>query len=249
MKRRLKRLILICLSITLLLSGGLYIFYPKSRVYPERLWFDSFNENPAINSQAEVADILASFPELSQAELPAAYKRAGGFGESKYRNITKGLRYFVIQKKDCYRRIAGNIRIMDLMSRDSMFHKTSYASDQAIYWGIDKRILNKILELRALLKAKGYDPNAFSAVNGHRYPRYNERIGGASKSRHIRGEAVDMYIGDINRDGRYTKADKAIVIDLCENHIIKNKGGVGRYPGTRTVHMDVRGYKARWDQQ
>jgi hypothetical protein len=37
------------------------------------------------------------------------------------------------------------------------------------------------------------------------------------------------------------------VLDLLEKEIIKSSGGIGRYPGTRAVHFDVRGYKARWD--
>ncbi len=40
---------------------------------------------------------------------------------------------------------------------------------------------------------------------------------------------------------------KEIVIDLLETKVIKNKGGIGKYPGTKIVHMDVRGYRARWD--
>lgn len=56
-----------------------------------------------------------------------------------------------------------------------------------------------------------------------------------------------MVIKDVNQDGQYTDDDKQLVIDLLERKIIKNQGGIGKYPGTRVVHMDVRGYKARWD--
>ena len=64
----------------------------------------------------------------------------------------------------------------------------------------------------------------------------------------IVGEALDLRINDINDDGRRTQADKQIVLDLLEQHIIKDKGGIGKYPGTMSVHFDVRGYKARWDR-
>jgi len=61
------------------------------------------------------------------------------------------------------------------------------------------------------------------------------------------GEAVDIKIGDINQDGFANQEDKTIVLDLLEKQIIKNTGGIGRYPGTLSVHYDVRGYRARWD--
>ncbi|MEL6669954.1 MAG: hypothetical protein AAFP08_13345, partial [Bacteroidota bacterium] len=78
-------------------------------------------------------------------------------------------------------------------------------------------------------------------------PKENASAGGASLSRHILGQAIDMLIGDINRDGRYTDIDKQIVLDIANQDIIGDRGGIGRYPGTRTVHIDVRGYRARWD--
>ena len=68
---------------------------------------------------------------------------------------------------------------------------------------------------------KEYDRDNFWIHYGHRHPHLNEAVGGASKSRHIVGEAVDMVIGDINKDGLYTDEDKQIVIDLCEQKIIK----------------------------
>jgi uncharacterized protein YcbK (DUF882 family) len=36
-------------------------------------------------------------------------------------------------------------------------------------------------------------------------------------------------------------------LDLLENEIIKNDGGIGLYPGTDRVHYDIRGTRARWN--
>jgi uncharacterized protein YcbK (DUF882 family) len=77
----------------------------------------------------------------------------------------------------------------------------------------------------------------------------NEAVNGVENSRHILGQAIDIVIGDINRDGGYTVEDKQIVLDILEDKVIRNAGGVGRYPGTRTVHFDTRGFRARWDRQ
>ena len=118
---------------------------------------------------------------------------------------------------------------------------------QPIYWLIDKKILYKTLELQDSLRSKDYDPHGFSISNGHRHPHYNDQIGGASKSQHLWGKAIDIKIKDINKDGKSNQADKKIVLDLLENHIIKRRGGVGRYVGTMSIHYDVRGHYARWD--
>lgn len=88
---------------------------------------------------------------------------------------------------------------------------------------------------------------AFDIREAFRPPRLNRDDGGASRSRHIYGEAVDLVIGDINRDGTANAADKAIVLELLEHKFVRNKGGIGRYPGSQTVHFDFRGKRARWD--
>lgn len=44
-----------------------------------------------------------------------------------------------------------------------------------------------------------------------------------------------------------TAEDKQIVLDFLDKEIIGNKGGIGLYPGTKAVHFDVRGHRARWN--
>jgi hypothetical protein len=48
-----------------------------------------------------------------------------------------------------------------------------------------------------------------SIKHGFRHPAYNHQIGGASKSRHQFGEAIDLLVGDVNGDGRADEDDKA----------------------------------------
>jgi len=45
-----------------------------------------------------------------------------------------------------------------------------------------------------------------------------------------------------------TNLIKKIILDILENKVIGDQGGIGRYPGTMSVHFDVRGFKARWDK-
>ena len=133
------------------------------------------------------------------------------------------------------------------MDKDKFYRKAKYGSDAYIYWGTKKDILVKLLELQIILKEKKLNWETIKINSGHRTPRTNIEIGGASKSRHIAGEAIDMKIGDIDNNGFYSDKDKQLILEICEKELIKNKGGIGKYPGTRVVHIDTRGYKARWD--
>jgi len=56
-----------------------------------------------------------------------------------------------------------------------------------------------------------------------------------------------LKIGDINQDGTVNQEDKQIVYKILNTDIIANKGGLGFYPTTQIVHMDVRGINARWN--
>ena len=72
-------------------------------------------------------------------------------------------------------------------------------------------------------------------------------MGGAPISQHIYGKAVDMIVGDLNKDGSANQQDKKLMMEIVDKKIIRSEGGVGFYPGTMTVHMDTRGFYARWD--
>lgn len=210
--------------------------------------YDLNNENNYVRSQKEIDKILGRFKIVSYDQLPLSFKMRTKMDQAKYQAMVRTQKFYVIHKKDMYRRIVGNYRIKDLFSRDFEYHTTYYYDEKTpLYWGIDKKILYKILLLQNVLSNNNYDRNALYISFGHRSPLLNELIGGASLSRHIAGEAADLTIGDINKDGKYTDTDKQIVIKLCENTVIQNKGGIGLYPGSRVVHIDVRGYRARWN--
>lgn len=239
--------------ITILLLVILFLttvwLVPSARMGVEAVLYDLLEDNTYIEKEEDARAILASFPTISISELPDWYLVDNRLQESPFQEMCKTMRFRVLRKKDCYRKIAGHVRLIDLLSRDDAFHRLHYFSDSPVYLGIDERIIYRFIALQDALARSGYDPDALTVRFGHRHPVLNKEIGGASKSRHIVGEALDISIDDINRDGSYTDADKEIVLDLCEKEIIGGEGGIGRYPGTRSIHIDVRGYRARWDQQ
>jgi uncharacterized protein YcbK (DUF882 family) len=76
--------------------------------------------------------------------------------------------------------------------------------------------------------------------------------GAAKDSRHLVGDAIDFIVFDVNKDGNSDNKDVDIVFDILDKIIIKDKGGIGTYKGEASfinrqmIHIDCRGYKARW---
>ena len=75
-----------------------------------------------------------------------------------------------------------------------------------------------------------------TVTSGYRPPDYNREVGGVSNSAHIDGLAADIYCDGLTTDQLY---------DICEQ-VIGTRGGVGYYPKSGFVHVDLRGYYARW---
>ncbi len=121
--------------------------------------------------------------------------------------------------------------------------------------GVDKETINAYRSLKAELTDLGYKPRMF-VISGRRYQLDNKILatfGGASrKSRHMRGQAIDVVVLDINQDGVADRKDVEIVYGILDRKIIGNSGGVGTYKNEsdffsrQMVHFDLRGHHARW---
>lgn len=77
-----------------------------------------------------------------------------------------------------------------------------------------------------------------SGISYYRTPAYNRQIGGAYNSRHTFADATDFSVETVSRFGRgkFLRAAGKVY----------GNGGVGIYPGG-SVHLDSRGYRARWN--
>ena len=75
--------------------------------------------------------------------------------------------------------------------------------------------------------------------SGYRSPSYNKKVGGATKSQHLTGNAADITIKG------YTPSEVADIIEALIRIDAIEEGGVGRY--NTFTHYDCRGTKARWD--
>lgn len=97
-----------------------------------------------------------------------------------------------------------------------------------------------------MIENPGVNSKGFYVRESFRHPTWNDKRGGAYQSQHIFGRAADLIILDINGDSKANSEDKDIALDIFEK-IIGNTGGIGKYPGTKIIHLDVRGFRARWD--
>lgn len=133
------------------------------------------------------------------------------------------------------------------------------------YLVLELRNIDKLELILADLKKQGIDVSGVRVLSGFRTPQYNSGGGNtrgrAGLSRHMYGDAADIFIDsnndgvmdDLNRDGRSTIADSRVIsaaADRVEAAHPDLVGGVGVYPGAAGhgpfVHIDTRGYRARW---
>lgn len=99
----------------------------------------------------------------------------------------------------------------------------------------DTRVSPRLIA--ALEKIRNKVGRTVHVLSAYRPKDYNDAIpGAASNSQHIDGLAADIYCDDINTKTLY---------DICDQ-VIGSSGGVGYYPHDGFVHVDTRGYEARW---
>jgi len=132
------------------------------------------------------------------------------------------------------------------------------------YIVLQERLILKLEMILAAVNERGYKSSTLVVMSGYRTPFYNRAIGNVRYSRHVWGGAADIYIDenprdgsmdDLNRDGRVDYRDAGVLYDLIDDMYGQPwynpfHGGLGRYRKTANhgpfVHVDVRGFRARW---
>jgi hypothetical protein len=138
-------------------------------------------------------------------------------------------------------------------------------SEYPKYLALDGRLLTALELLLEKANARGYQARTFTVMSGYRTPYYNRAIGNSTRySRHLWGDAADIYIDenpsdgrmdDLNQDGAVDSHDAEAIYDLIESEYDSRfhkllVGGLARYRETSShgpfVHVDVRGVASRW---
>ena len=122
-------------------------------------------------------------------------------------------------------------------------------------------LLKKLEWITLYLKDYSQNPEArLTILSGYRPPGYNQSVSGALWSRHIYGDAADIIVDlsprdsrmdDLNQDGRIDRADALVLVKFIEEieKISGSSGGLGIFDRGKqgpSIHIDARGYKARW---
>ena len=142
--------------------------------------------------------------------------------------------------------MVGHYPVWFCLPRDDYFFYKKKMAGNVQFLLLDKTLLYKILDFILEMEKRNLNSKGFYVRESFRHPTWNDERGGAYQSQHIYGRAADLIILDINADGKVNSDDKDIAIEILEE-IIGNSGGIGKYPGTKTIHIDVRGFRARWD--
>ena len=154
--------------------------------------------------------------------------------------------------------VSEHFRLRDFLTKDQQNIWPKYLV-------LDARLVDKLELVLSDLQARGVDTRGVRVMSGFRTPQYNrgggDPRGRAELSRHMYGDASDIYIDndgngrmdDLNGDGRVDLRDARVIeaaVDRVERAHPALIGGCGVYAATPAhgpfVHIDTRGYRARW---
>lgn len=131
------------------------------------------------------------------------------------------------------------------------------------YLVLHESLLLKLEQILSALGARGIQADTFQVMSGFRTPYYNSAIGNeTSFSCHLYGGAADIFIDrdgdgsmdDLDGDGKTSRRDAELLAEVVRE---LEQQGPGFWPGGLGVygpkphrgpfvHVDVRGWPARW---
>jgi uncharacterized protein YcbK (DUF882 family) len=130
---------------------------------------------------------------------------------------------------------------------------------------LETRLIDKLELVLADLSTRGVNTAGVTVMSGFRTPSYNagggNTAGRADLSRHMYGDGADVYIDndrdgnmdDLNGDGRVNIGDARFMeeaVNRVERAHPELIGGTGVYVACcghgPLIHIDTRGYRARW---
>jgi len=129
------------------------------------------------------------------------------------------------------------------------------------------RLVTKLERLLAAVNARGFAADTLHVMSGYRTPTYNDRLENVPYSRHLYGDAADVYVDsdpidfwmdDLTGEGRVNRHDAGYLFDIAARlgqrmDLPRSSGGLGEYGATEMhgpfLHIDARGEKARWGRQ
>lgn len=220
---------------------------------------DGTRSHSKVTTVAQLDAALAQLKKIRVREMPSEIFRRDGYTRSyDHRSV------YLVTPEQRVIPLVGDKPVGDFLSPELRFpHSWLYERLRLPEGGdayvlLDRRALVKLLRIVNHLAARGYASGSFFIISAHRTERVNRylyrfrmRTWGktslARRSLHLLGRALDLIIGDLNKDGRIDVKDhRAMVcaIRSVERRHPRLRGGLGLY--ARSVHTDVRGRRASW---
>ena len=228
---------------------------------------DGATRAPGIwNVLIRVRDAIRPVPDFNVVTLvPASELRGGRLGSYRMGSWPSqsgryappsGFVRVTPENMDTY--VSEHVRLRDFLTKgqENVWPK---------YVVLSPLVLDKVELTLQELERRGHPVDDIFVVSGFRTPWYNESGGDTSGrgalSRHMYGDALDFAIDndgdrrmdDLNGDGRVNVADARVIgeaaeaVERAHPNLI---GGIGIYKPTGAhsgfVHLDTRGYRARW---
>ena len=225
---------------------------------------------------SEVQAALSTVKEITQITLtPFGEKQQGRIGTYLIGSWPgeRGARGPSKAPADRYANPRGFIRVtpenQDLHVSEHFQLKNFLTHSQQNVWPkylvLEMRTIDKLELVLSDLESRGIATRGVTVMSGFRTPSYNagggNTAGRAGLSRHMYGDAADVFIDndgngamdDLNKDGRVDIRD-ARVIEEAVNRVERAHpdliGGTGVYVACcghgPFIHIDTRGYRARW---
>ncbi|MBD3176950.1 MAG: DUF882 domain-containing protein [Armatimonadia bacterium] len=199
--------------------------------------------------------------------LPAAELRSGRIGDYRIGeyapDVTRPAFWVQVPRGARWAHVSGNLVLDQLLSRDPPGGAQAWPHYAPIYYSL----IDKLEAISAELIRRGLARRPIHCYSGYRSPHYNEHVGGATRSYHMLGMAMDYivdddrdgWMDDVDGDGRISISDAvrvARVVRELEDSGRVAMGGNGVYetarpmdplrPMSASLHTDLRGERASW---
>lgn len=217
-------------------------------IYPVKIFENGSSDTIILN-----CIVMIPFSQLKGTSLNN-YK-IGEYPSSSNELYTLPKGFIEVTKENEHTLVSPHYRLKDFLCKQ--------AGNYPKYVVLKERGIIKLEMVQNHLKSEGIEFDKFSFISGYRTPYYNKAIGNVRNSRHIFGDAYDVYIDQVG-DNQMDDLNKDGVVNIKDVQFLYNKinslygqtwyqpfiGGLGLYgPNSRRtgyIHLDTRGYRARW---
>lgn len=190
-----------------------------------------------------VANISDRYPPSYRSPLPHRYETPNDFIQ-------------VNSSAEAQRQISPHFKLQQFLPKQP----NNKAANTWPQWALIRMpLLEKLERVLAVLAENDKPATTLSILSGYRLPNHNGRVGGATYSRHMYGDAADFIVDrnndgkmdDLNGDNKVNRADlRWLLRRLSDGSTPITAGGTGAYEShgqaEAFLHLDARGRAFYW---